>query len=149
MQFLIFLYLIILGLIFGSFGSVIFFRLGDLPTWKTLKGFCIGRSECRHCHHTLHTKDLIPLRSFFSQGGRCRYCKTKLSWWYPVLELGTVMIFIGTWLVMGVNNIDFLFFALGFRLLLIILLYDYKEYELHITATILFFILSFIGQRIL
>jgi prepilin signal peptidase PulO-like enzyme (type II secretory pathway) len=79
--------LIIFGLIFGSLGSVIFFRLGNIPTRQTLKGFLFGRSQCRHCHHTLHTKDLIPLWSFFSQGGKCRYCKAKLSRWYPVLEL--------------------------------------------------------------
>ncbi|MDR0859965.1 MAG: prepilin peptidase [Candidatus Peribacteria bacterium] len=60
--------------------------MGDLPSRKTLKGFFIGRSECRNCHHTLHSKDLIPLRSFFSQGGKCRYCKTKLSRRYPILE---------------------------------------------------------------
>jgi prepilin signal peptidase PulO-like enzyme (type II secretory pathway) len=81
------LFLMLLGLIFGSLGSVIFFRLGEVPNWKTLKGFLFGRSECRHCHHTLYRQDLIPLRSFFSQRGKCRYCKTKLSRWYPLLEL--------------------------------------------------------------
>jgi leader peptidase (prepilin peptidase)/N-methyltransferase len=52
-----------------------------------LKGFFIGRSACRHCHHTLHVRDLIPLRSFFSQGGKCRYCHSKLSRRYPLLEI--------------------------------------------------------------
>jgi prepilin signal peptidase PulO-like enzyme (type II secretory pathway) len=157
-----------LGLIFGSFGSVIFFRLGDVPSWKTLQGFFIGRSECRYCHHTLHTQDLIPLRSFFSQGGKCRYCQKKLSWWYPTLELGTVAIFVGVYLAVwnqwqlpnanelclhwGIllpvcrNAVSFFSIALGLWLLFIIALYDLKEYELHLTASILLLLLSFLGQ---
>ncbi|MDR0608273.1 MAG: prepilin peptidase [Candidatus Peribacteria bacterium] len=84
---LLFFSLIILGLIFGSFGSVILFRLGALPNGETLKKFFIGRSECRNCHHTLGIQDLIPLRSFFSQKGKCRYCQAKLSRRYPILEI--------------------------------------------------------------
>ncbi|MBO4203267.1 prepilin peptidase [bacterium] len=72
---------------FGSFGSVIFFRLGDLPNRKVLKSFLIGRSECQYCHHTLHRKDLFPIVSFAVQRGKCRYCKGKLSRRYPAIEL--------------------------------------------------------------
>jgi prepilin signal peptidase PulO-like enzyme (type II secretory pathway) len=142
---------------FGSLGSVIFFRLGELPTWKTLKGFLFGRSVCRKCHHTLHAKDLIPLRSFFSQKGRCRYCKTKLSRRYPLLEIGTVVIFVGVRLVIGIQHTAYglteisemlgspqvWYLMIGLRLLFLITLYDFKEYELHLTASVLLLLLSF------
>ncbi|MDR2189721.1 MAG: prepilin peptidase [Candidatus Peribacteria bacterium] len=82
-----------------------FFRLGDVPSRTTLKGFLFGRSHCRHCHHTLDTRDLIPLWSFFSQQGKCRYCHTKLSRWYPILELGTVAIFVSVRMVLGMGDV--------------------------------------------
>ena len=144
--------LILLGLIFGSLGSVIFFRLGDLPNWKTLKGFLFWRSKCTHCHHTLHAQDLIPLRSFFSQGGKCRYCKAKLSRRYPTLEIWTVLIFLSTRFFFGMGDhlarvSQAAIPTLWLRLLFIIALYDLKEYELHLTASIFLLLLSFLWQR--
>ena len=148
MEILHYLLIIFLGLVFGSFGSVIFFRLGDLPTRKTLKGFLRGRSECRYCHHTLHAKDLVPIFSFLFQKGKCRYCKKKLSRRYPTLEIWTMIIFLLSFLLIGISNLPLLIFtAILSRLLRIILLYDFKTYELHLSSTILLLLISFIGQR--
>ena len=148
MEIVHYLVVMFLGLLFGSFGSVIFFRLGDLPTRKTLKGFLRGRSECRYCHHTLHTKDLVPIISFFSQKGKCRYCKKKLSWWYSILEIGTMIIFLCSYVIIGITNLPLLVFvAIGSRLLWIILLYDFKTYELHLSSALALLVLSFFGQR--
>ena len=147
MEILYCILIIFLGLIFGSFGSVIFFRLGDLPTWKVLKGFLVGRSQCTHCHHSLESRDLIPIWSFFSQRGTCRYCKVKLSWRYPLLELGTVIIFLSMYALVGIEHLPFFILScLGVWLLFLIFLYDYKEYELHLSASALFLILSLGGQ---
>lgn len=141
---------IILWLIFWSFGSVIFFRLGDFPTRKTLKGFLIGRSKCSHCKHPLQTKDLIPLLSFSLQKGKCCYCHKKLSWRYPILEGATALIFLVSYLVLGLSSpLLTIVVAIGAWLLLIIFLYDIQKYELHITATLLLLILSFLGQGLL
>jgi len=148
--FSIVLSLIVLGLVFGSLGSVIFFRLGDLPNRSTLKGFFFGRSECRFCHHTLQVQDLIPLWSFCVQKGKCRYCHRKLSWRYPVLELATVFIFLLSYAILGRSSPVLMgVVALGGRLLLLILLYDIQHYELHLTATLLLLSLSVVGQWLL
>jgi len=67
----------------GSFLNVVVLRF-DQPT-----KFWQGRSKCMTCSHTLEWYDLIPLFSFLFIGGKCRYCRTKLSWQYPLVELGT------------------------------------------------------------
>ena len=150
MEILIVIALIFLWVVFGSFGSVIFFRLGDIPTRKVLKGFLIGRSECTHCHHPLAAKDLIPLYSFLSQKGKCRYCKAKLSWRYPFLEISTVLIFLLCYFFLGASNPLLLFFACGISWLLrLILLYDIYRYELHLSASIAVAVLTFLALLVL
>jgi prepilin signal peptidase PulO-like enzyme (type II secretory pathway) len=37
--------------------------------------------------------DLIPVLSYISTLGRCRYCKTRISIQYPIVELFTALIF--------------------------------------------------------
>ena len=85
----------IIGLLFGSFGSVILHRLGDNITWAKIRSVLIGRSYCPHCEHDLARYDLFPLASRLSTGGKCRYCKTKISHWYPLLEIGSGLVFLG------------------------------------------------------
>ena len=49
----------------------------------------IKRSFCPICNHQLAWYDLIPLISWFTLAGQCRYCKTSISWLYPFIELIT------------------------------------------------------------
>lgn len=76
----------IFGTAIGSFLNVWSRRLlrGKPPT---------GRSRCEHCKHVLGFFDLIPLISFAALRGKCRYCKKPLSWQYPIVELGTGLLF--------------------------------------------------------
>lgn len=82
----IFIFSFFLGLIVGSFLNVLICRLpqGTPPT---------GRSRCPHCHTTLRWHDLIPLLSFILLKRRCRLCRKKISWQYPVVEFLTAVIF--------------------------------------------------------
>ena len=48
---------------------------------------------CPDCHHTLAAKDLIPVLSWLSLGGRCRYCRKPISWQYPLVEVLTGALF--------------------------------------------------------
>lgn len=45
-----------------------------------------GRSRCGHCKTALRTRDLIPIFSWLSLRGRCRYCGVHLSPLYPISE---------------------------------------------------------------
>lgn len=71
----------LLGLCLGSFVNAWVIRL------HSHKSVAKGRSECPHCHHQLAWYDLIPVVSYISLGGKCRYCQRYISWQYPVGEL--------------------------------------------------------------
>lgn len=57
-----------------------------------------GRSMCPQCHHTLAAKDLVPVFSWISLGGKCRYCQKPISWQYPLVELVMAVLFLLSYL---------------------------------------------------
>lgn len=91
MEFLYYGYIFVLWLIFWSFSSVIIHRLKSQKKWMFL-----WRSECPNCKHLLNYKDLFPVFSFLSTGWKCRYCKSKISFIYPILELSMWLIFLAS-----------------------------------------------------
>jgi leader peptidase (prepilin peptidase)/N-methyltransferase len=70
----------------GSFLNVLGYRLvkDENIAWP--------RSACPSCKHTLAWYDLIPLLSYLMLGGRCRYCKARISPLYPFIELLTIVV---------------------------------------------------------
>ena len=44
-------------------------------------------SRCPRCKKRIHPWDNVPVLSFVILGGRCRQCRRKISWRYPVVEL--------------------------------------------------------------
>lgn len=89
-------FLFFLGLIFGSFATMWTHRLATGE-----KGMIAGRSKCPSCEHHLGIIDLIPLFSWIFLGGKCRHCRAKIGWRYPLIELtmGLVFVFCGKFLV--------------------------------------------------
>lgn len=82
-------FIFFIGLIVGSFLNVLIDRLPrEESPWR-------GRSHCDHCHKILKPLDLIPIYSFLWLAGKCRYCKKRLSWQYPLVELATGFLFAG------------------------------------------------------
>lgn len=77
----------LIGLFIGSFLNVLVDRL---PREETI---IKGRSYCEYCKKILRWYDLVPLLSFLQLKGKCRYCKHKLSFYYPLLELATGVLF--------------------------------------------------------
>ncbi len=53
-----------------------------------------GRSMCESCKTTLQPIDLIPVFSWLSTGGKCRYCRHPIGWQVPVIELGMSILFV-------------------------------------------------------
>lgn len=83
------------GLCIGSFFNVVIDRIPQKIS--ILK----GRSHCENCKHVLAWYDLIPLLSFFFLEGKCRYCKSTLSWQYPLVEFLTGILFVISFLLSG------------------------------------------------
>lgn len=96
--------LCILGLAFGSFVNALVWRLHQqsLPKKKRAAddselSISKGRSMCPHCKHALAWYDLVPVLSWLSLGGRCRYCRRPISGQYPLVELLTAGLFVGSY----------------------------------------------------
>lgn len=73
----------ILGLLVGSFSNVLIWRL------PRRENIAFPPSHCPKCDHQLHAIDLVPVFSWLSLGGKCRYCKAPINPRYPVVELVT------------------------------------------------------------
>jgi len=123
-QFLI----ILLGLVIGSFLNYVIYRL-SIEGHSFLKDFSDlkNRSYCPNCKHNLSWKDLFPVFSFTFLGGRCRYCKEKISWQYPLVEISTALIFllIYSQKMMILDTIYMFYIAC---VLIIIFAFDFKHY---------------------
>ena len=78
----------VFGLIFGSFLNVLIYRL------RNGGRIFFDRSKCPHCKTTLKWHDLVPLLSFAYLYGRCRYCRKKISWQYPLVELASGIVWV-------------------------------------------------------
>jgi leader peptidase (prepilin peptidase) / N-methyltransferase len=82
------LLIFIIGLFVGSFLGVLTDRI---PRGETVVK---GHSHCEFCKKTLRWYDLIPVFSFLSTQGKCRYCRHPLSYFYPVIEISTGILFV-------------------------------------------------------
>ncbi|MBI2640462.1 MAG: prepilin peptidase [Candidatus Sungbacteria bacterium] len=78
------------GLTVGSFLNVVIIRGGRGETLG-------GRSRCESCKAVLSPFELVPVISFAFLKGRCRHCGAALSWQYPLVELGTALLYVGAW----------------------------------------------------
>ena len=79
------LYFTVLAFVFGAvFGSFL-----NCAAWRIAHGesFIHGRSHCPDCGHVLSAPDLVPIFSWLFLGGKCRYCKAKISARYMLTEL--------------------------------------------------------------
>lgn len=114
----------LLGLSIGSFLNVLADR------FPRDEGVITTRSHCDYCHHTLSPFDLIPVVSFFYLRGKCRYCKKKLSWYYPGGELLTGSLFVITYLVVGTTSFPTLFFSLFIVSALIVIFFSDIKYSI-------------------
>ena len=76
------------GAIVGSFLNVVIYRL-PLGVSVVNRG-----SACPQCNTWLRAWDNIPLLAFLSVGGKCRYCRTPISWRYFTIELLTACLWV-------------------------------------------------------
>lgn len=117
-EYLIVIILAVLGCMFGSFAGAQVWRLraGQLVEDKnegdevdkaeykrllplTKKSVTSDRSQCLSCGKTLAWYDLLPLISWLSTGGKCRYCKASIGKLEPLIELGVSSVFVASYLL--------------------------------------------------
>jgi len=80
------LFVAVLGAALGSFLNVLIYRLPEE------KSIIFPASNCPHCGKPIRFYDNIPIISFILLKGRCRACRGKISFRYPLVELITAVL---------------------------------------------------------
>lgn len=144
-----------LGLCMGSYAGATVWRLRarqlvedkadgekvDAKEYKQLlpltkKTLATDRSQCLHCGHTLAWYDLLPLASWISTKGKCRYCKHPIGNFEPLMEIGTAVLFVSAYifwphsLIAVLPTIEFGLWIAAAVLLVILFAYDLKWFLL-------------------
>ena len=116
------LWFFLLGACMGSFFNVLADRL---PEGRDV---IFARSCCGSCGTTLRALDLVPIFSFLFLGGKCRYCKAKLSPWYFLSELLVGGLYLLAFLLFAQNGLTAVLIGrlLLWSLLFIVAVTDYK-----------------------
>jgi leader peptidase (prepilin peptidase)/N-methyltransferase len=100
------IFLFILGTCFGSFINVCI--------WRIPKELSIVKpaSFCPKCNKPIKWYDNIPILSYIFLKGRCRYCKGKISFRYPFVELlcGIILVILYLKFGLSLNFLKYLFF---------------------------------------
>tara|TARA_R110002095_G_scaffold147975_3_gene128070 strand:+ start:6444 stop:7226 length:783 start_codon:yes stop_codon:yes gene_type:complete len=124
-----------LGLIMGSFSTALIYRVPRKLSWT------VERSSCTNCKQNLRAYDLVPLFSWLSTMGRCRYCKASVSYSYPLIELVCVAMAFAIYCVFGFS-IEALFALAAVPFLMALFVIDLRHM---ILPNQLVFILLVIG----
>lgn len=97
MEFIIYTLIFIMGTFFGSFFTLAVYRI---PLGLDI---LYEHSFCPNCNSKLKTKDLIPVISYISLGGKCRYCGQKVRIRYLALELLSGFVFLLLAISLNIN----------------------------------------------
>lgn len=111
----------IMGVTFGSFYNVCIYRIPENQSVST------PPSHCYNCNNRLKPIDLIPVLSWLTLKGKCRYCGVKISPRYALVELLTGLLFTLIYVVFG-YEFKTIYYSLLVSLLIIITFIDLDHY---------------------
>ena len=113
----------IFALIFGSFASLVSYRLARKQP------IVFARSKCANCGSLLKARNLIPLFSWIFQRGKCLNCHAKISIRYPLIELSFLISFLIIFFTLNyqITYKTLLYFAIAGTLIVMIIV-DLEEY---------------------
>ena len=119
------IFVLVFGIIIGSFLNVVVLRY---KTGRTVG----GRSFCFSCGKTLKVLELVPVLSFLIQKGRCKSCKSPISWQYILVEMTTGIVFLIVYFKTisqfpFINILELPFYFFIFSLLIVISVYDIRH----------------------
>lgn len=106
------------------------------------------RSMCLECGHQLHIVDLLPLVSWLSTSGKCRYCKKSIGYFEPLMEFGVAVFFVASYLFWPVELSGVLDYSIFITWLVtgvvmaVLVAYDMKWMLLPNSMNLLLFVLG-------
>ena len=101
-----YLLLFVLGVVIGSFLNVVIYRI---PMGESIVA---PPSHCPKCNTLLKPWDLVPILSWLFLRAKCRYCDTTVSCRYPLVELFTGLLFVFTYVQVGIHNVLIVYLVL-------------------------------------
>ncbi|MFM8186480.1 MAG: prepilin peptidase, partial [Alphaproteobacteria bacterium] len=117
------LILAIFGAVFGSFVSLVTYRVASKEP------MILARSKCPHCKKTLKLRSLIPIFSWIFQGGKCLFCQHHISPRYLAIEFVTMTGFLMSYLALGLKfDAKLLIHLAIFVVLMIMVVVDLEHY---------------------
>ncbi len=128
---IVFLY----GIVIGSFLNVCIYRIPKKENIAT------ERSHCMECGTQLKWYDLVPLFSWLFLRGKCRYCGTKISIQYPLIEFINGVGYVWIFVVNGFNFVSILY-CLCMSALLALSVIDWRTFEIPVAFNIFIFLLG-------
>ena len=149
LEMLIGVWLFLIGAIFGSYAVATVWRLrsrelstvrsADLSTadqkehQQLIKRARLDKvtiatdhSRCLHCQHRLAWFDLIPIISWLSLKGRCRYCNKSIGWTEFLTEVILGGLFAMSYVVYRGNWLELVIWLALLVVLTILFIYDAK-----------------------
>lgn len=124
-----YLLVLIIGLCIGSFLNVCIYRI---PREESIS---YPPSHCIRCGYKLKFYDLVPVFSYLFLKGRCRKCKDKISYIYPVVEILNGLIYLMIFIKNGMS-FNFIFYSILSSLLIVISIIDIKSKEVYSSTTL-------------
>ena len=116
-----YLFVIILGGLWGSFANVCIYRL------PLDKGVVSGRSYCPKCKKQITWKDNIPIISYFLLNGKCRKCKKPISSQYALVEFLSILFFTIIYFLYGITLTTLLLMILSLSFIIVFFI-DLKHF---------------------
>jgi leader peptidase (prepilin peptidase)/N-methyltransferase len=132
-----YLFVIILGGLWGSFANVCIYRL------PLDKGIVSGRSYCPQCKKQITWKDNIPIISYFLLNGKCRKCKKPISSQYALVEFLSILFFTIIYFIYGITLTTLLLMILSLSFIIIFFI-DLKHFIIPNEITFSMMALGFI-----
>ena len=132
-----FIFVVILGGLWGSFANVCIYRL------PLDKGIVSGRSYCPKCKKKIVWYDNIPLISYFLLNGKCRKCKKKISGQYALVEFLSILSFLIVYYLYGIALTSVLLMILSLSFIIIFFI-DLKHFIIPNVLTFSMMVLGFV-----
>ena len=136
-----FIFVAIIGALWGSFANVCILRLPEG------KGVVSGRSYCPNCKKLITWKDNIPIISFLLLKGKCRQCKNPISFQYTLVEFLSLISFLSIYYLYGISLTTLLLIILAI-IFIIIFFIDLKHFIIPNSLTFPLMVLGFIKSFI-
>jgi leader peptidase (prepilin peptidase)/N-methyltransferase len=88
-------YLFIVGATIGSFLNVCVYRLPKHEgLFPQIRGLWSPPSHCPRCGRRILLRDNLPVVGWLRLAGRCRFCRTRISPRYPLIEAANGLLFV-------------------------------------------------------